>query len=714
MAAPPRSKDGSPVPLSGSVEAVRQRRGEVGAVEVARSLWNDHPRYVARDAALRALDHVAEGSASRSWAEWVDRVAALVDARALADIPAPDKRLLHGQLLIYGLTRYDPELHRILSGAGILDELRRAITPDPEKLLGPGPAPERPAAPAQDVKLVADTPATQDLLDREGFASSLATLIDSQRRDPTDVVSGPILTHLYGAWGSGKTSLYWLVRRCLESPPEHLGLPDAGWLCVTFNAWGHQRTAPPWWWLMDRVYREAQSGRRAAPLVPLPWHRRVRLWFWWWSVALLALVAAGALVLMAVLVSGAVTIDALADVSDKVDVVVGFFIAAGSAVTLVRSSKASLLVGSPRSASAFLRSGGDPYRRISARYRKLVDRVGRNVLVFIDDLDRCQPEYVVELLEGVQTIFSDAAVTYLVAADREWVSESYQKVYSDLAPAMDRPGRPLGYLFLEKTFAVSASLPRPSWAAQQRYWHAVLGGAAVEMESISDDDRARAADELAGVGVDTAVEQAANLGRTDLSGHARAVRERAAIKLARQVASGGQDHVLAPYLPLLDLNPRALKRLRNAYAIAAVGRFASLDISTAAQVTDSIVRWTILGLRWPQLACRVAEQPRLLHDVRQDGAASLGDDLAPLAHDDDLARLLHQPVGGVTPDLERWVAAEFGPGTPGDVTAGAGAAADAAAADGASADDAASADAASAVGGVPTGGPAARSGSAPA
>jgi hypothetical protein len=684
---------------------VRQRQGEVGAVEVARSLWNDHRRYTARDAALRALADVPETGPRRTWAEWVDRVAALVDRRALEAIPAPDTRVLHGQLLIYGLTRFDPELHRVLSGAGILSELRRAITPDPEMLLGPGPAPDEPAPPAQDVKLVADTPATQDLLDREGFANSLAALIDSQRRDPTDVVSGPILAHLYGAWGSGKTSLYGLVRRCLESPPEHLGLPDAGWLCVTFNAWGHQRTAPPWWWLMDRVYREAQSGRRTAPLVPLPWHRRVRLWFWWWSVALLAVAAAAALVLVAVLVSGVVTIDALADASDKVDVVVGFFVAAGSAVTLVRSSKASLLVGSPRAASAFLRSGGDPYRRISARYRKLMDRIGRNVLVFIDDLDRCQPEYVVELLEGVQTVFSDAPVTYLVAADREWVSESYQKVYADLAPAMDRPGRPLGYLFLEKTFAVSAPLPRPSWAAQQRYWHAVLSGGAVGMESITDADRARAADELAGVGVDTALARAADLDAADLSGHARAVRERAAIKLARQVASGGQDHVLAPYLPLLDLNPRALKRLRNAYAIAAVGRFASLDISTAAQETDSLVRWTILGLRWPQLACRVTEHPRLLHEVRKDGAAALGDDLAPLAEDEDLDRLLHQHVAGVTPDLETWVTTEFGPGIPAAGTS------DAGSGDGA---DAGADAGAAAIGGVPTGETAARSGSAPA
>lgn len=123
-----------------------------------------------------------------------------------------------------------------------------------------------------------------------------------------------------------------------------------------------------------------------------------------------------------------VTIDRIAGARDATDGIIGFLTAVGASLALLRTTKSSLLVGSPRVATALLRSGGDPYRPIRRRYAKLVDRIARNVLVFIDDLDRCQAAYVVELLEGIQTIFDDAPVTHLVAADREWVSESFQEV----------------------------------------------------------------------------------------------------------------------------------------------------------------------------------------------------------------------------------------------------------------------------------------------
>ncbi|HEV7762338.1 MAG TPA: P-loop NTPase fold protein [Acidimicrobiales bacterium] len=654
-----RGPEAAPIRLTRSVEAIADRVGDLTSYEVARSLWLEHPRYPAREAAIALLEHPPRAAPRRPGVQWVLAVADLIDPSVLAAIASPEERVLHGQLLLYGLARLDARLHEVLSDAGALDELRRSITPDPDTLLGAGPDPHRPPARSQNARLVADTPATEDLLDRESFANSLAVLIDGQRNDSGTDASGPILVHLYGAWGSGKTTLFGLLRRALESPGEGLPLDDDGWLCVTFNAWGHQRTAPPWWWLMDRVYREARTHRRDGELVPLPWLRRLRIWAWWWGLAIATLVAVAALLVVA-LVSGIALIDRMADAKDAVNAVIGLFVAAGSAIALARTTKSSVLVGSPRAATALLRSGGDPYRRITGRYAKLVDKIDRNVLVFIDDLDRCQPAYVVELLEGIQTIFKDAPVTYLVAADREWVSESFQQVYADLGPVMDRPGRPLGYLFLEKTFAVSAPLPRPSPEAQQRYWRSVLTGGGPEMAAITTDDRRAAEAELAQASPEDAARRAADLSSTDLSGGARALREKAAIKLAEAVVSGEQDHVLVPYLPLLEPNPRALKRLRNAYAIAAMGRFASLDIATTDEDVDALVRWTILTLRWPRLARRLTDQPRGLPAILDPNGPAPDDDLGPLHDDEDLRHLLQTPVrGGVTPNLGAWVTAEF-------------------------------------------------------
>jgi hypothetical protein len=250
-------------------------------------------------------------------------------------------------------------------------------------------------------------------------------------------------------------------------------------------------------------------------------------------------------------------------------------------------------------------------------------------------------------------------VTYLVAADREWVSESFQHEYGDLGPAMGRPGRPLGSLFLAKTFAVSAPLPRPSAAAQEVYWRAVLAGGDQQLAPIKEADRTGARDELADISVEEAISRVADLGSDDVSGRARALREKAAIKMAETVTGGGHDHVLAPYLVLLEQNPRALKRLRNAYAIATMGRFASLDIATSPRDVDALIRWTILALRWPQLAYRIVEQPSVLGRLVHRDINALGNGLDRLVDDDDLGRLLREPVGDITPELDAWVEAEF-------------------------------------------------------
>src|SRR5205085_8196132 len=68
----------------------------------------------------------------------------------------------------------------------------------------------------------------------------------------------------------------------------------------------------------------------------------------------------------------------------------GVFIGIWSSVLLVSRS---LLSGSARSAQSFVETAGDPMERICRHFRDLVGWLGNNpVVVFIDDLDRCQPK----------------------------------------------------------------------------------------------------------------------------------------------------------------------------------------------------------------------------------------------------------------------------------------------------------------------------------
>ena len=99
--------------------------------------------------------------------------------------------------------------------------------------------------------------------------------------------------------------------------------------------------------------------------------------------------------------------------------------------TATNALRRHLLVTSPLGAAAVLRTS-DPMAELERRYAFLVRSAGTPVAIEIDNLDRCRAEYVVELLEGIQTLLRDPQasrdlprVAFVVAADREWLCDSY-------------------------------------------------------------------------------------------------------------------------------------------------------------------------------------------------------------------------------------------------------------------------------------------------
>ena len=119
-----------------------------------------------------------------------------------------------------------------------------------------------------------------------------------------------------------------------------------------------------------------------------------------------------------------------------------------------------VLSTSARGARRFIANTSDPMRLVREHLADLTRWIHHDVVVMIDDLDRCKGPYVVDLLEGIQTLFRDIPVTYVVAADRDWLADSYATEYADFVSVSGEPGRPVGYLFLEKTFQISTGLPQ--------------------------------------------------------------------------------------------------------------------------------------------------------------------------------------------------------------------------------------------------------------
>jgi hypothetical protein len=599
--------------------------------------------------------------------EWLRDVAGLLRRDRIKE--------LHGRLLIIALSRLDPGLERTLAANGFLDALIGELQERLTAVFNPLPG----IAPPDQVPLQYDNPTLQDRLGRRGFARALAIRFERIWHEYRSTERpGSFIFHLHGPWGSGKTSLLEMLREELQTPPGRPGSEPASdrgtrsmgksvvarpWVVVNFNAWQHQRLDPPWWFLLDAVYRQGRDQLwtrlnrrgRAAWLMARETGWRVtmsRL-----DVIIGGLLLVGLGVISAVFLPRAISVIVALSATKPLD----FGALAGSATTifglivsvvsLVALAARSLLSGSARAAQKFVQAGSDPMDRICRHFSKLLGWIDAPVLVVIDDLDRCQPSYVVSLLEGIQTLFTNSRVMYVLSGDRRWLYTCFEKSYETFASSVQEPGRRLGSLFLEKAVQLSVAVPRLSTDMQEAYWRYLLGKDPVEAR----EEAARAEAEIRREFADARTEAQA-IARVDSPQEQNPIR----LQVRRQVAiehlasaplEASTLYFLEPFAPLLEPNPRAMKRLLNDYSMQRdQAILAGHDLSDPAR-RKQLALWTILCLRWPALEEHFVESVA-------DRPQKLPPELDDLASNSSVQRVLEGECVGTPLDREAitWLA----------------------------------------------------------
>lgn len=491
-----------------------------------------------------------------------------------------------------------------------------------------------------------DGPATEDNLGRGRFAEVLGERMRrvrgedterparnwwqrwrKRRRDAAEArLTGPFMVHVHAPWGAGKSSLLNFLATDLRNRERRAsgGVRRAAqflfgrrravkpqlsrWIVVHFNAWEHQRLATPWWWLLAAMQR--RCGRE------LWWiDRRRWAWFWvrdigWriWNVRIAVLTVT----LLAALIGIAWALDWFGLADESLSTLQAVLLTAGSAAalattlfTIARGTGRRLAIGSAEGADRFLKRASDPLGVYRRRFRWLVRSTGRPIAVFVDDLDRCRPEYVVELLEGIQTLFVDEPVAYVVAADRAWLYQSFGKAYEDFEETAGDSSRPLGFRFLEKTFQISMEIPPMTDNARGAFWSRLLGASpdGDGVQGLSSPP----ADAFAGLSTQEEVERHAqslvNDGMKPDDVYAGAVRRFNAAAIEQQT-----ETLLSRFAPLLESNPRSMKRLVNAYGferdlLIRQGHFLNEE------ERRQLALLTILRLRWPLFADHLRDNP---------------------------------------------------------------------------------------------------------
>lgn len=562
-----------------------------------------------------------------------------------------------------------------------------------------------------EVPFVDDRPALVDELGRDAVVAYLAHVVETLGHGAGHGRPATAAVHLGGSWGSGKSSIVQFLlawRRPSTSEAQAGGNPraegprgsgqlgdngstsnssttsaasaasdaragrrfDEDWIVVQFDAWRHSRVAPAWWSLATELRRAITRGRPARTRLWLRSReacaRLRRMW---------AFLLAGAAAVFLALLWGFSAFEPLD----------GTMTAAISVLATV------LLVGNfvfwdaPVTARIHQRTDDNPMEEVAQQFLWLRRNgpVGRGaeptpILFVIDDLDRCDAAYVSALLASVQTLMVTPAdshptsrrsswprgtarrsrlapLVFLVSADGSWLRAAYESEHECFTSAVGQPGRPLGYLFLEKLFEVSARLPQLSPAQLDHFLGRVLAkdaanGTRPQVSTGRSEGAAPGAAERVHVTAATPVPGSGEhvpgrsaalasvlaaptedlvggdldheIALLDFTDRAVAERTRAERLSTPEAMEAVERHLLTDYRHLFEPNPRAVKRTVMTFGVnSTVARTLQLPPALGFD-EDAVARWTLLEQRWPELAeLIVAHDGRLPADLAPDLAA---------------------------------------------------------------------------------------------
>ena len=123
-------------------------------------------------------------------------------------------------------------------------------------------------------------------------------------------------------------------------------------------------------------------------------------------------------------------------------------------------------------------SAYEPYQGVVALVRKDFERLAElmdehaddldggqphleRIVLYIDDLDRCPADRVVQVLEAIHLLMASKLFVVVVAVDPRWLLRSLEHHYeNEMAPAAERGSAPAPHDYLEKIFQIPFTLPR--------------------------------------------------------------------------------------------------------------------------------------------------------------------------------------------------------------------------------------------------------------
>jgi len=254
-----------------------------------------------------------------------------------------------------------------------------------------------------------DDPFANDLLNNRARAEALTHLIGRART--------PYVLSVDAEWGNGKTTF-------LNMLVQHLR--NEGFGLVEFNAWENDFTDNPFTTLAGEIVKQSKSFGRV-------------------SVTERAVELAKAAAPIAIEV-GAGTVPAI--LTSNVP---------GSAANILRSIlKATRLIGQNDAISRYDATAQGVCRfksALKATAKEMASQhEGKPMVVAIDELDRCRPDYAIRFIEAIKHLFNTENVVFVITTNIDQMAHTVKAVYGQTFDAEE---------YLNRFFDLTSKLTHP-------------------------------------------------------------------------------------------------------------------------------------------------------------------------------------------------------------------------------------------------------------
>lgn len=258
--------------------------------------------------------------------------------------------------------------------------------------------------------ILSDNETKVDLLNNKAIAATIIKLI----RDRPDQ---PVTVGVHGDWGAGKSSVLEMIEADFEG--------DAKALCLKFNGWRFQGFEDAKIALIEGIVTgliEKRPALTKAGEAVKAVFRRIN----WLKVAKMA----GGLAFTAI--SGIPT-------PDQIQAIVGTL--EGFVADPIKLATKANIESAINGVKGLIKpKGGDDSTNVPEEinaFRKafdaLLEKAGvEQLIVLIDDLDRCLPDTAIETLEAVRLFVFTSRTAFVVAADETMIEYAVRKHFPDL------------------------------------------------------------------------------------------------------------------------------------------------------------------------------------------------------------------------------------------------------------------------------------------